>query len=135
MTSHPRLAAVGFAGLGVTVALTGCATTGDAASATTGSYADGEYTATGEYQAPSGSESIVVTVSLQDDIVTAVEVTGDASDPQAERFQEQFASGIADEIVGVDIDELSVSRVAGSSLTTNGFVTAIETIKTEALEN
>lgn len=135
MTAHPRLASAGVASLGVTLALTGCATASDAASAATASYTDGEYTATAEYQAPSGAESIVVTVTLADDTITAVEVVGDATDSQAQRFQEQFAAGIASEVVGVDIDSLSVSRVAGSSLTTTGFVAAIDAIKSEALES
>jgi hypothetical protein len=43
-----------------------------------------------------------------------------------------FIGGIADEVVGKDIDEISVSRVAGSSLTSGGFNDAIEQIKAEA---
>ena len=37
-----------------------------------------------------------------------------------------------DVVVGQDIDEISVSRVAGSSLTSGGFNRAIEEIKAEA---
>jgi hypothetical protein len=35
-------------------------------------------------------------------------------------------------VVGQDIDQISVSRVAGSSLTSGGFNQAIDTIKSEA---
>ena len=50
--------------------------------------------------------------------MTAVTVTPHAEDGTRESgFQTQFADNIADEVVGVDIDELEVSRVAGSSLT------------------
>lgn len=131
-----RALATGFAGLGLSVALAGCAAPDAGADAdTSASYADGEYTAGGGYQAPSGAESVTVTVTLADDIVTAVEVAGDASDPQARGFQEAFAGGIAGEVVGRDIDTLSVSRVAGSSLTSSGFNQAIAAIKAEALES
>lgn len=97
-----------------------------------GGYADGTYTATGQYQAPSGTESVEVTVTLEDEIITDVQVVGHATDPEAKQHQAEFISGIANEVVGKDIDELQVSRVAGSSLTSGGFNAAIETIKADA---
>ena len=96
------------------------------------SYADGTYTAEGSYATPESVETIVVTVTLQDDLVTAVEVDGDPQKSESEQYQGQFIGGIADVVVGQDIDSLSVSRVAGSSLTSGGFNQAIETIKSEA---
>ncbi|WOF24338.1 FMN-binding protein [Microbacterium betulae] len=95
-------------------------------------YADGTYTAEGSYQTPQSVEEISVTVTLEDDVVTAVEVTGQPQASESQQYQSQFIGGIADEVVGLDIDELSVSRVAGSSLTSTGFNAAIEEIKTEA---
>lgn len=95
-------------------------------------YADGTYTADGSYQTPESVESITVTVTLADDVITAVEVSGDPQRPESEQYQAQFIGGISDAVVGQDIDEISVSRVAGSSLTSGGFNEAIETIKSEA---
>ena len=95
-------------------------------------YSDGTYTADGTYSTPESVETVSVTVTLEDDIVTSVEVTGDPQASESERYQSQFIDGIADEVVGVDIDELSVSRVAGSSLTSGGFNAAIEQIKQDA---
>ena len=97
-----------------------------------GSYADGTYTADGSYATPESVETISVTVTLEDDVITAVEVTGDPQKRESEQYQGQFIGGIADVVVGEDIDEISVSRVAGSSLTSGGFNDAIETIKSEA---
>ena len=77
-------------------------------------------------------ETITVTVTLADDIVTAVEVVGNPQKAESERYQGEFIGGIADVVVGQDIDSLSVSRVAGSSLTSGGFNQAIDTIKSEA---
>lgn len=97
-----------------------------------GDYTDGTYSASGSYQAPSGTESVEVTVTLEGDVITAVEVVGNATDPEAKQHQGEFISGIANEVVGKDIDQISVSRVAGSSLTSGGFNQAIEQIKAEA---
>lgn len=96
-------------------------------------YEDGSYAASGEYQSPNGGESIIVELTLEGDIVTDVVVTTNANNPTTERFQGEFAGGIAAEIVGKDIDTLDVTRVAGSSLTSGGFRQALETIKADAL--
>jgi hypothetical protein len=65
-------------------------------------------------------------------VVTGVEVTGDPQKSESEKYQGEFIGGIADVVVGQEIDSLSVSRVAGSSLTSGGFNQAIESIKSEA---
>ena len=97
-----------------------------------GAYADGTYTAKGAYSTPESVETITVTVTLEDDVVTDVEVTGDPQKRESEQYQGQFIGGIADVVVGQDIDDIQVSRVAGSSLTSGGFNKAIEAIKSEA---
>lgn len=95
-------------------------------------YLDGTYTADGSYSTPESVETVSVTITLADDIVTAVEVTGDTQTRESVQYQSQFIGGIAEVVVGKNIDELSVSRVAGSSLTSGGFNQAIEAIKAEA---
>ena len=158
----PRPVRIGVAAVGVAgaVALAGCAasdtttepTTDTTAAATatpessttptpaasaseeapTSTYADGTYTAEGSYATPESVETIVVTVTLENDIITAVDVTGDPQKRESEEYQGRFIGGIADVVVGQDIDQISVSRVAGSSLTSGGFNQAIDTIKSEA---
>lgn len=151
-TTAPRLLALGFAGLGLTAVLAGCATptdTGTTGGTDTGSgssdtgvdesadtsaeYADGAYSAEGEYVSPAGPSKILVEITIQNDSIAAVTVTPEQTDPTAKGFQTQFANGIADLIVGRDIDILDVSRVGGSSLTSGGFNDALEKIKAEAL--
>jgi uncharacterized protein with FMN-binding domain len=100
--------------------------------ATTATYTDGTYEATGEYQSPNGTESLDVTITLENDVITAVEVVGAGGSPNTERFQGEFADGIAAIVVGKDIDEISVSKVAGSSLASGGFNAAVEQIKADA---
>lgn len=144
-TTTPRLLALGFAGLGITTALAGCSTppatnggtdpgtTPDTGTDTTAEYADGTYSAEGDYISPAGPSKVTVEITLADDVVTAVSVTPLSTDPTAKGFQTQFADGIAAIVEGQDIDTLSVSRVGGSSLTSGGFADAIEKIKAEAL--
>ena len=132
-----------FVGIAGALVLAGCSGTADAetstdesttsgSSTTAGEYTDGTYTAEGSYQTPETVETISVTLTLEDGTVTDVEVTGDPQARESEQYQGQFISGIADEVVGVSIDELSVDRVAGSSLTSGGFNTAVESIKEQA---
>lgn len=111
---------------------TGDDTAGGGSASGTPAYADGTYTAEGSYATPESVETITVTVTLESDIITAVEVEGDPQRPESEQYQGQFIGGISDVVVGQDIDEISVSRVAGSSLTSGGFNEAIEAIKAEA---
>lgn len=140
-TPAVRVGAAAASVVGI-VALAGCAGTaapagtGDAGNggdpAASGSYADGTYTAEGSYATPESVESISVTVTLQDDVITDVQVVGDPTRAESEQYQGQFIGGIRDEVVGKDIDQLSVSRVAGSSLTSGGFNQALDAIKAEA---
>jgi uncharacterized protein with FMN-binding domain len=93
-------------------------------------YADGEYTATGFYGGlPS---SITVTVTLDDDIIIAVEVTPHATNETSLDLQRRFAEAVPAVVVGKRIDEVNVGRLAGSSGTPDGFNAAIEQIKAEA---
>lgn len=105
---------------------------GSDSSSGAGTYKDGTYTAEGSYQTPETVEKITVKVTLADDTITAVDVTGDPQARESQQYQSQFIGGISDEVVGKKIDDIKVSRVAGSSLTSGGFNQAIEEIKTEA---
>ena len=101
---------------------------------TTGAYVAGTYDAEGSYQTPGGTQSVAVEVTLDaDGTITDVTVEPEAGDGNSLQFQTQFAEGIADEVVGVNIDDLDVSKVSGSSLTSGGFNAAIETIVADAL--
>ncbi|WP_235201389.1 FMN-binding protein [Microbacterium sp. CH12i] len=77
-------------------------------------------------------EKISVTLTLEGGVVTEVNVTGDPQARETEQYQGAFIDGIAEEVVGVAIDDLNVSRVAGSSLTSGGFNSALDAIKEQA---
>jgi uncharacterized protein with FMN-binding domain len=97
-----------------------------------GAYADGTYSASGSYSTPETVEKIEVTITLADDVITAVEVKGDPQAAESKEYQSRFIGGIEDEVVGQKIDDISVDRVAGSSLTSGGFNQAVDAIKDEA---
>ncbi|NRG39921.1 FMN-binding protein [Rathayibacter sp. VKM Ac-2835] len=100
--------------------------------AATGAYADGTYEADGSYTSPGGNESVGVELTLESGVVTAVTVTPESENPTGQEYQSRFASGISGEVVGKSLDELDVTKVSGSSLTSGGFNDAVETIKADA---
>ncbi|OZD38548.1 hypothetical protein CH252_31895 [Rhodococcus sp. 06-1477-1B] len=97
-----------------------------------GTYKDGTYEATGQYATPESVETIDVSLTIAGDTVTAVTVTGDPQAAESKRYQSEFIGGIQSEVVGKKLDEISVSKVAGSSLTSGGFNKAVDSIKSEA---
>lgn len=135
---------VGIAGLSLAGTVAGCAPTaaettpaapsgGTSALAGSGAqYRDGTYSADGNYVSPNGTETVGVQLTLAAGKVTDVRITQHPSNPNTRKFQGEFAGGIAAQVVGRNIDELKVSKVAGSSLTSGGFNQALEKIKSEA---
>ncbi|GAA1223663.1 FMN-binding protein [Rhodoglobus aureus] len=110
------------------------ASTPDAAApVTSGDYADGTYTEAGNYTSPNGAEQVDVTLTLASNVITDVAVVGFGESPNSKQFQGEFIGGIAADVVGKNIDELSVDKVAGSSLTSGGFNKAVAAIKADAL--
>lgn len=103
----------------------------DAADDVERTYADGDYEANGTYANPGGQSSVNVELTLEGNVVTALTVTPEASGT-SRQYQDQFVSGIDDEVVGKSIDDLDVSKVSGSSLTSQGFNIALDEIKAEA---
>lgn len=95
-------------------------------------YKDGTYSAEGTYRSPQGQETVGVEMTLASGTVTAVKITEHPSNPNTRKFQGEFAGGIAAQVVGRNIDDLKVEKVAGSSLTSGGFNKAVEKIKSEA---
>ena len=128
-----QTASAALAMLALGSALAGCSSPAATDGAITGPYTDGTYEASGNYTNPHGTETVDVTITLEDDTITAVEVVGHGTDPNTENYQGQFIAGIEDEVVGKKLDEISVDRVGGSSLTSGGFNAAVEEIKADAV--
>ena len=95
-------------------------------------FADGSYTATGNYSTPGGGESITITATLTGGVVTNITAEGSATRGDSAQYQAKFLSGYKTLVVGKEVESVSLSRVSGSSLTSNGFNRALETIKNDA---
>ena len=143
-TSFRKSVLVGIAGLSLAGSAAGCApgrrppaaqdtsAAPSAASAAAAAYKDGTYSADGNYVSPNGTETVGVTLTLAGGAVSDVKITQHPSNPNTRKFQGEFAGGIQSQIVGKKLDEIKVSKVAGSSLTSGGFNQAVEKIKSEA---
>lgn len=96
------------------------------------SYKDGEYMAEGMYISPGGSESIDVTLTLSDGVVTDAHVTSNATRPISKQMQASFIGGYKDQVIGKSLDEINLSKVSASSLAPKGFNDAVKKIKAQA---
>ncbi len=95
-------------------------------------YKNGQYSSTGNYNSPGGGETISVTVTLSDGIITSSSVTGHAENPTSRQFQSMFIAGYSPLVVGKSIDQVSLSKVSGSSLTPRGWNDAVAKIMLQA---
>lgn len=98
----------------------------------TQTYENGTYSATGSYDTPGGEESITVSVTIVDDVITATNAQASGNDHDSEEYQSMFIANYKSLIIGKSIDSVSLSRVSGSSLTSNGFNDALDAIKQQA---
>ncbi len=102
-------------------------------SVTSGTYSAGTYTATGRYSSPGGTESVTVSVTVNTDgEISNTSTTSGADNPTSRQYQSEFINNYKDLVIGKKIDEVELSRVAGSSLTSGGFNEALEQIKQDA---
>ncbi|NJL96213.1 hypothetical protein HC766_00725 [Candidatus Gracilibacteria bacterium] len=98
-------------------------------------FTDGTYKEEGTYRIPRGAdEEIVVNLTLEDDIVTDLSVELFATEGQSLIHQNNFRKGFnADELIGKNLEEISLSRVTGASLSTAAFNKAISSIQSQAM--
>ncbi|HEY4160688.1 MAG TPA: hypothetical protein VGM08_01370 [Candidatus Saccharimonadales bacterium] len=104
----------------------------ESGTATDASFKDGSYTATGSYESPGGNQRITVQVTLKSGVITDTSATSGAQDPESQEYQGMFIGGYKSQVVGKDIADVHLSRVSGSSLTSQGFNDAISQIENQA---
>ena len=95
-------------------------------------YKNGTYTASATYQTPEEPESLEITVTLDNNVVTDAIFNGQARDKTSREMQALFAEGFKEQVVGKPIDEIALTVVNGSSLTPKGFMDALQKVKQEA---
>lgn len=104
----------------------------DTPSAVSASYKDGEYSVVGNYISPGGAEEIGVKLTLKDNVITEAVIEPKATRPISKKMQELVAKDFKPMVIGKNIDEVTLDKVSGSSLTPKGFNDAIAKIKTQA---
>ena len=95
-------------------------------------YKDGTYTTTEGYDTPEGTESIGISITLANDVITSTSATKMSRSRESRAYQEDFIASYASLVVGKKITDLKLGIVAGASLTTIGFNQALDTIRAQA---
>lgn len=104
---------------------------------TGGPYADGEYSSTQTYGVLDDlveQDSIDVTVTLADGVVTEVEVVGHPFAERSKDYMQDFVNEIAGQVVGRSVEQAHVTALAGASKTSEAFNEAINAIAAQAAE-
>lgn len=97
-----------------------------------GSYTDGTYSATSEYFVPHGEETIKVSLTVKNGVVTDSSIENSEYDHDSALFQEEFADEYKSQVVGKALSSLSLRTIAGASDTTQGFNDAVSQIRDKA---
>jgi hypothetical protein len=84
------------------------------------------------YLTPESTEQIEVTLTLKNDTVSDASVQLSATARESRRYQNNFAANYRQYVIGRPLSSLSLSRVSGSSLTSNGFNAAVAQIRGQA---
>jgi hypothetical protein len=95
-------------------------------------YKDGTYGADGSYTSPGGTETLHVSLTISNDIIKSLSVTPVHVDPTAAEYEAKFDAAIGGIVIGRDLANANVGAVAGSSLTSIGYNSALATIRAAA---
>ena len=84
--------------------------------------ADGTYAKDVTYSRPNGNETVSISITVKDDVVTAASVKGNTTSPFSKKWMGAFNGALPELVVGKKINELNLPKnVAGSSLTNGAF--------------
>ncbi len=98
-------------------------------------YKNGNYQASSSYRVPNGnSHNIDVDLEIKEDKIIEMKLSFDGQEGAGASTlsNQRFSSEIDFYVLDKDIDELSLSRIGGASLTTNSFNEALKVIKNTA---
>lgn len=95
-------------------------------------FRNGSYTTEASYFTPARTRhDMDITLTVTDDIVTDAAITYDGGAPETGHHR-RFDSAYRDAVIGVALDEISLARVGGASLTSEAFNEAVDTIEQQA---
>ena len=91
-----------------------------------------QQSATITYNVPAPEQNtITVKLTVADGIVTAANVNNVTNSPQSEQYSSRFLASYKSEVIGKKLNDISLSRVGGASLTSQAFNAAVEAIKAQ----
>jgi len=94
---------------------------------------DGVFTTSIMYTVPNNhEETMVVTLTLEDNTVVATELSYEASNGTSQRYLDRFNDWHTESVVGKRIEDIELSRLGGASLTSVAFNNALTDIKEQA---
>jgi len=99
---------------------------------TTYLYKDGTYTAVGKYTSPAGPEEVEVNLTLKNDVISTATIVSKATHEVSVKLQRMFIGGASVVVMGRNLDDVVLDKVAGSSLTPKGWNDAIAQIQVQA---
>ncbi len=96
------------------------------------SVASNTLTGSGTYQTPARTtHELDVTLTIESGVVTDAKVVYDKGEGFSNPHQERFDNAYKAEVIGKSLNDISLSRVGGASLTSEGFNQAIASIKSQ----
>lgn len=94
---------------------------------------DGKYTISITYNVPKNYvDTIIFTFDLKDDFIQNVDFSANASNEDSRRYINLFGKNYKPLVLGKKLDDLSLSNVAGASLTTQAFNESLSKLKQQA---
>ncbi len=97
-------------------------------------YTNGSYDINTSYLAPNrANHTVAVSFTLTNDVVTAANISfGGDEVATSKGYQNKFVAAYESQVIGKKLDNISLSRVGGASLTSNAFNDAVAKVKVAA---
>lgn len=106
--------------------------TSSTSAASTASYKDGTYTTTVSYRSPGGMDKLGVSITLQGGIITDTTASAQPGNETSSEYEGAFVQSYKASVIGRNISTLSVGRIAGASLTSRAFNSALAQVRSQA---
>lgn len=96
-------------------------------------YKDGTYTAQATYRVPHGDENTIsATIVVSGGNITSVKTNDNYSSGESGAYINSFESEVNSDASGQSLASYSPSRIGGASLTTEGFLSVLDTVRNDA---
>jgi uncharacterized protein with FMN-binding domain len=91
------------------------------------------YSANVSYDVPENNETLALTISISNGLVTDVNVSQSKTGRKSANYQTNFEKSYKQFVIGKQLKDINLSRVGGASITTNAFMEAIKAVQKQAL--